>query len=163
MPYTTRQALLDRFGAEELAAVATPREFNRPPPALLRALINDGDLSAWSEEEIAAAGEAAYRMQVAVDDAEHDINFYIGTRYSLPLSPVPATLTRVASDIARFRLYDDHATEEVRQRYKDALRMLEQIAQGKLDLGIAEPQATGGAPDFRTPGRLFTHSTLEDL
>ena len=161
--YTTPAALLARFGAEELAQVATPREFARAPTALLRAVIAGEDVTSYPADEIEAANAAHGRMLVAAEDAENDINFYIGARFSLPLEPVPSTLVRVASDIARYRLYEDHAPEEVRDRYKDSLRLLEQIAQGKINLGVDTPDTSAGEPDFFAPPRVFGPDTLTDF
>lgn len=162
MAYATATDLLDRFGAEEMAQVATPREFPRVATDLLRATVAGADRSAWTADEVAAADAAYLRIQKSLSDSDNDMNMYIGARYTLPLTPMPANLVRVACDVARYRLYEDHAPEEVRLRYKDSIHLLEMISQGKLPLGVETPQATAGAPQFKQTDRVFSRDTLED-
>jgi phage gp36-like protein len=73
----------------------------------------------------------------ALADADAEIDVYLAGTYELPLPSVPPVLTRIACDIARYRLWDDRAPEEVRARYEDARRVLEAIAAGKVTLGPA--------------------------
>lgn len=70
----------------------------------------------------------------ALSDADSEINGYIGTRYLLPITTPPADIVRTACDIARYRLHDDKATEEVRQRYEDARSWLRDVAKGAVVL-----------------------------
>ncbi len=75
-------------------------------------------------------------LNEVLQDATDEINGHIGGRYSLPLPNVPNNLTRIACDIARYRLYFQHATEEVRQRYLDAISYLKRVADNKAHLQI---------------------------
>ena len=68
----------------------------------------------------------------AIEDASAEIDSYVAVRYTLPLSDVPPLLRRLCCDIARFRLYDDSPTEEVRRRYDSALEQLQRVARGEL-------------------------------
>jgi len=52
-------------------------------------------------------------VQVALQDAEEEINGYIGGRYPLPLANVPSNLKRIACDIARYRLYSEQPLEHI--------------------------------------------------
>ena len=74
----------------------------------------------------------------AIQDATEEINGHIGGRYSLPLPNVPSNLKRMACDIARYRLYFQQPTEEVRQRYEDAIAFLKRVADNKAHLQIQE-------------------------
>lgn len=87
----------------------------------------------------------------AITEAEAEVDAYIGQRYALPLDNVPAQLERIVCELARYRLYRDGAPDAVRTRYEDARRYLEQVATGKLTLGLA---ADASAP---------TPATLPDL
>ncbi|MBW7863059.1 MAG: DUF1320 domain-containing protein [Candidatus Hydrogenedentes bacterium] len=93
----------------------------------------------------------------ALADADAEIDVYVGAKYALPLPSAPDVLKRVSCDIARYRLYEDRATDEVRRRYEDALGLLDRIARGAVSLGIAEPPApaTGGVA-FTAPPRIMT-------
>lgn len=70
----------------------------------------------------------------AIQDATEEINGHIGGRYSLPLPNVPSNLKRMACDIARYRLYFEQPTEEVRKRYEDAIAFLKRVADNKAHL-----------------------------
>ena len=99
----------------------------------------------------------------ALADADAEIDAWLGGRYALPLASVPAVLERVACDIARYRLYDDRATEQVRQRYEDAIRDLKAIAAGTLALdGVTPPAPADGGNhvNYRSPERVFNADAL---
>lgn len=96
-------------------------------------------------------------------DADGEINSYLSTRYSVPVSPAPKRLIAVALDIARYRLYDDAAPEQVNDRYDRAVAWLRDIAAGRAaltdDAGTPiapadEPTAGPVAP--YTAGRRLT-------
>jgi len=93
--------------------------------------------------------------ELALADADAEIDGYVARRYDLPLATVPPVLTRLACDIARYRLWDDRAPDEVRQRYEDATRILREIADGRHRLEAAAPQAPAALPAWRAPGRVM--------
>jgi len=134
MPYCTVQDLIDRFGETEILE------------------LTDRDQSG-AVDEVAANG--------AIEDASAEVDGYIGSKYSLPLDSPPAVLTRIAADIARYRLHDNLATEEVRKRYDDALRFLKSVGKGEISLGVADPPSTTGSPMVRPGRRLFDDDGLE--
>ncbi|MEW5885483.1 MAG: DUF1320 domain-containing protein [Pseudomonadota bacterium] len=99
----------------------------------------------------------AATLERALDDASAEVSAYLAARYPLPLPAVPALLRNLACDMARYRLWRHAASEEVRQRYDDARRLLEHLASGKLTLGVPAAQAprpslaaarAGSAPVF---------------
>lgn len=110
MPYALPQDMIDRFGEREMTQLSAP-----------------------------SSTVDTRRIAGALDDASAEIDAYLQGRYELPLTHIPAVLPRLACDIARYRLWDDRASEEVRDRYKDAVRMLEMIAKGVIDLGQPGP------------------------
>lgn len=103
-------------------------------------------------------------LDAALAEADAEINPYLAPRHTLPLTSVPKILAGFACDIARYRLCGAGvtATEEVRNRYKDAIKFLDSVASGKLGLGldpansVAKPANTVqfGAPN----GRVFDRS-----
>lgn len=141
MTYATQQNLIDRFGQVELIQLTdrgTP-----PTNAIVSAVIDR-----------------------ALADADGEINAYVSAKYPLPLDPVPAVLERIACDIARYFLYDDRATEQVTQRYKDAIKFLQGVANGSASLGTdsdGDAPAAGGAAQYSAPTRVFTQDTLRDF
>jgi len=98
--------------------------------------------------------DAAASINEALQDAAEEINSYIGGRYPLPLPNVPSNLNRMACDIARYRLYYQQPTEEVRNRYKDAIKFLERVQDEKAHLQIQT--ATNEIVDDQPKGRPTT-------
>ena len=91
----------------------------------------------------AAAGAVdVVAVEAAIADAAAEIDGYIATRYTLPLIPVPKIITRIAVDVALYQLFMARrmgASEEVRYRYTDVRKLLENIAAGKVSLGVPSP------------------------
>ncbi|MEW6560401.1 MAG: DUF1320 domain-containing protein [Pseudomonadota bacterium] len=110
MTYATRDELQERYGLDELTQL-TDR---------MGAGVPDDNL-----------------VNRALSDADAEIDGYLAVRYQLPVQTVPPMLVRMACDIARYRLWDDRASAEVRERYTDARRLLELIAKGTVGLGLS--------------------------
>lgn len=90
----------------------------------------------------------------AADDAAAEVDGYLAGRYTLPLASVPPLLVRVACDVVRYRLQSDVPLEEVRKRYEDARRLLENLAAGRVTLGLASAAvAPAGNLVESMPGR----------
>lgn len=104
----------------------------------------EADLVArFSEEEISNLKLMVSNPQFvddAIQDATEEINGHIGGRYPLPLPNVPSNLKRMACDIARYRLYFQQPTEEIRKRYEDAIAFLKRVADNKAHLQIQLPE-----------------------
>ncbi|WP_368565495.1 gp436 family protein [Pseudoxanthomonas sp. UTMC 1351] len=98
-------------------------------------------------------------------DADAEIDSYLAGRYTLPLSPVPLTLQRLACDIARYHLYDDRPIEYVVKRYEAAIRFLEMVAKGTVQLGTdssGQVPPSADSPAFVSPAPVFNRCTLKD-
>lgn len=106
MAYCTQQNLIDRFGELELIQLS--------------------DRTGHGVIDATVVGQA-------IADADAEINAYL-LAYSLPLSVVPAHLTSIACDIVRYRLLVAQEVEPITERYKIAIRYLEQVATGKIRL-----------------------------
>lgn len=143
MPYATSQELIDRLGTRE-ATMLSDRTNTGAPDATVLAR--------------------------ALGEAEDVINGYIGRRYALPLTTsagqaaaTPETVKRLAIDIARYLLTGTEVmeSEAVRNRYKDAISLLDKIADGKVRLGdlalagAGGPAPVGGSFAARTGGKTF--------
>ena len=75
--------------------------------------------------------------------------------YETPANPAPSVLTLKATDIAIYTLSFDVGgayTEEKRKRYEDALRWLEALADGKVELPGADPPAKTTVAAARSSG-----------
>jgi len=96
------------------------------------------------------------------------IDGYLRGRYTLPLSNVPDLIKILAIDLSIFRLYSRRfhtdMPDSINDKYKNSVKLLEQIQKGTISLGIE----TAGAPpelgEYRTNkiyhDRIFTKRFL---
>jgi phage gp36-like protein len=107
-----------------------------------------------------AAGPDEARITQALDEASGQMDLYLGTRHTVPLSglsgPETEHLAGVCADIARYRLWDERASDEVRRRYEDAIQFLQQAAAGRIRLGRTEAAAAGARATVTGPERQWT-------
>jgi phage gp36-like protein len=112
------------------------------------------------DEGEGAVGEAVVARAVA--DADAEVDAYLGERYSLPLSPVPALVRKLSVDIALYNLYSRRlaAPEARQQRYQEAKALLREAAAGAVRLGEGGPaeEAAQDMPEANTSAseRTFT-------
>ncbi len=78
----------------------------------------------------------------ALADADIEIDSYLATRYSVPMSPVPDNVTRIGAAIARYRILGDAVTELARKEYEDARAWLKDVATGRVQINGATPLAS---------------------
>lgn len=117
MTYATQTDLIERFGELELA-----QRTNRVDRATIDTVV----------------------LGRALADADAEIDSYLATRYTLPLSSTPPVVNRLACDITRYRLFDDGVPETVRVRYQDAVSVLKRLASGDMLLeGMAAAAVAG--------------------
>jgi phage gp36-like protein len=127
MSYCTPQDLIERLGLREATAISDRDKTGQPNTAELTRLLAE---------------------------AEDVANGYIRRRYALPLldsngqaaSAPPALKLRVI-DIARYCACGTEimVTEEIRNRYKDAIAWLRDVMDGKAALGDFALAGSGGA------------------
>jgi len=111
----------------------------------------------------------AGRVDEAIADADQEIDGYAGTRYAVPMSPVPAILKKLSVDIAIHNLFGRRSRkepEERAERYKVAVELLRQIARGAFSLGPSDPDGNPPASDAPemsadNPQRTFTRGSME--
>ena len=96
-------------------------------------------------------------IDAALADATAMMDSYIVARYTLPLTVAPATLPQVCCVIAWYFLQDTRATEQSTQRYKDAIRWLEGVRDGKIPLGT---DTAGSAPDGENRAQVVSDAPV---
>lgn len=104
----------------------------------------------------------------ALAQASAEIDTHLSARYSTPLPGQPAALVMPAVNIAVYYLAIRHTslTTTIEDRYKQAVKLLERIADGKAGLGADEPSvspdpdASSGGAAFSANERVFSRSKL---
>jgi phage gp36-like protein len=105
-------------------------------------------------------------VEAAIADADGLIDSHLRSRYSVPLDPVPALITKLSADLAIASLFArrrESASPVHESRARDAVALLEEIAKGKIVLaGVAESQIKG-SPDSTTrdDDKVFSRDTLD--
>ncbi len=103
----------------------------------------------------------------AIVYASELIDGHISGRYTLPLVPMPGILPQLATDIARFWLHQRRINtadfpKPVQAAYDNALKLLAQIRDGKIHLGIREvEEPTGELQPERGAYRVRAGSKLD--
>ena len=102
-------------------------------------------------------------LATALEDADALINAYVGSRYALPLNPVPAVIHAHACSIAYYMLHRDRYPDEVRKDYDDALKFLADVSQGRAMLDVAGVEHATAPADARvaSPEPVFTREHLK--
>ena len=99
------------------------------------------DIGGSTEPDWAVVDRAiAYACEIA--------DGYLMGRYTLPLEPVPSILRPVCSDIARYWLHTRRINtaefpKPLQAAYDNALKLLAQVRDGKLHLGVRADELAG--------------------
>lgn len=136
MPYCTESDLLSLIPQQELAELTT----------------DSGDIP---DSQVVAE---------AIERADAEIDAYLGSRYTLPLMPVPDQVKGLSMDMALYHLYSRRSVAPpVRHRkYEGALSFLQQIAAGEAVVeGASEllTESTQVESEFSGATRLFSRTT----
>ena len=171
MPYITPTQLAD--GPDMLNELS---ELFGVEPALLKAAIAGEDISDWPEGEPLVAVDALATIGQRILQAGGEIDARLGRRgYPLPQDPVQFPILTVwARAIARYHLHPQRegtqeTTGRIERDYRDAIRALDLVADGKLSLGAGDPLATdpaapeGGRVRIAGNDRLFSRKSLGSL
>ena len=142
MSYTTQSELVERFGEDELIQM--------------------------TDKDGSAGAIVPGVVDKAITDADTKINSYVAVEYALPLPEVPS-LVGIASDIARFELHENRATDEVIDRYIEAIKWLEGIAKGSIKLVDSDGKIVGftadlpfsGSPQYCGSPIIYTDELLD--
>ncbi len=143
-----------------MRVVARPLVSNVQPRYLTRAQFE----RRFGETELSDLETEGNDYAEAENDAASLVDGFMAAKYSLPLITVPSIVTGWVGDIVRFKLWDERAPVEVKERYDKALHQLEQLAKGLIAL---PPDATGTpvtqplAFDGFGADRVFTADTLD--
>ncbi|MEI8390477.1 MAG: DUF1320 domain-containing protein [bacterium] len=96
------------------------------------------------------------------------IDGYLRGRYTLPLATIPVLIKIIAADLTVFRLYSRRfqtdMPESINDKYKNSVKLLEQIQKGIISLGIEVPASPPERGEYMTnktsSDRIFTKSFI---
>jgi phage gp36-like protein len=171
MPYVTHLQLAERPGARELAQVASADHKALVDYGLMDVALRGEDQSAWSPTEQAAAAAAIAVIDRAVVEADSTIDGFLAKRgYTLPLVPVPPVVAGWSRAIARYALHKGRqsleANDPIVRDYRDALKLLGLLVDGKFSLGADDAVAPGGAGgevQFQSDAAVFSRDQLKSF
>ncbi|EBC3638595.1 DUF1320 family protein [Salmonella enterica] len=83
------------------------------------------------------------KLTQALNDAGALADSYLSAKYTLPLAVVPQVLVQHCCAIAFYYLCDQQATDQARDRYREALTWLREVKSGSIPVGVDE---AGSAP-----------------
>jgi len=124
----------------------------------------DQDITDLSDDSGVGALDADV-VDRAIDDADAEIDGYLGSRYALPLASTPAILRKLSVDVAIYNLYSrrGNTIPDVRKdRYDKAVTLLDGIRAGDVSLGSTAPSADSDAGPAATTyrdDRVFTRGS----
>ncbi|EAW4371242.1 DUF1320 family protein [Salmonella enterica] len=105
------------------------------------------------------------KLTQALNDAGALADSYLSAKYALPLAVVPQVLVQHCCAIAFYYLCDQQATDQARDRYREALTWLREVKSGSIPVGVDEagsapasddlPQMQAEAPVFGRNQRGF--------
>lgn len=99
------------------------------------------------------------------------IDGYLRGRYTLPLPLAPEIIKNIAVDLSIYRLYSRRfhtdMPESIKDKYKNATKLLEQIQKGIISLGIEVAGSPSELGEYRTnktfQDRIFTKKFLDTM
>jgi phage gp36-like protein len=131
----------------------------------LKKILNEAVLIDLTDDAGAGVIDSAV-VDNSLEAADVEIDAYLGERYSLPLSPAPAIVAKLAGDLAVFNLYSrrEGPPDHWQARYNNVIKMLAKIQAGDIGLGIGDPAATASdGAEIVSEDRIFTRDTLKNF
>jgi len=125
----------------------------------LRAAFGEDELLAITDRDNTGAVDAGLAEE-ALARAASEADSYLARRYAVPVAaPAPPVLVAAVCDIARYRLTGGPAseTDPILERYRQAVKWLERVAEGTADLpGQSQPgEGSAAGVAFSTGRRVF--------
>ncbi|MBN2544580.1 MAG: DUF1320 domain-containing protein [Spirochaetes bacterium] len=107
----------------------------------------------------------AYKDRIAalISAAEAEVNGYLAKQYKLPLTIVPDAVKNVTIDIAIYKILGRKGIKKDSEesiwidRYKNAIKFLEGVRDGKNDIGIVTEEGVSSPSNysFKSEEKVF--------
>lgn len=124
----------------------------------------------YIEDEALREQEIIPIIEEAIGDADGEIDGYLIKRYPVPLSPTPKVINKFSKDIAVYNLFSRAGIDEGEKeknylnRYKAAVRFLENVAKGVIDIGITDStQKANTGFSMTSNTRLFSRNSMKGM
>lgn len=77
------------------------------------------------------------KLNAAMQEANSEIDAYVGSRYPLPLQTIPPFLVNIGCNLARYYAVTGDLSENdpIKSRYESSIKTLSKISKGELTLG----------------------------
>ncbi|MBO7412919.1 MAG: DUF1320 domain-containing protein [Fibrobacter sp.] len=109
-------------------------------------------------------------VEKMIGESSDLIDAYIGRRFRLPLPGIPSVLKSICVDLTIYNLYERvtemNVPEGMQLRYKNAVSLLKDIAEGKASIGDVPEEGTveNGFCAVSSSGKaLFTMDSMGSL
>ncbi|TAK63654.1 MAG: DUF1320 domain-containing protein [Bacteroidetes bacterium] len=102
----------------------------------------------------------------AITDADSEIDSYLAVRFTVPVSPTPARVNQLSSQIALYNLYSRRPAitmnDTVETNYNNAVKFLQKVSEGSASIGIDPPPAATSTPKVKltTGDRNFSNDKM---
>ena len=147
--------------------------------AEVREMLKDDALNAiigdtFEEDEAEREAKIGPSIDMAIGDADAEIDGYLAKRYKVPFDPVPRVLNKFSKDIAIYNLYsrigidEGESEKNYLNRYNAAVKYLTLVAEGKVNIGTGEgggDPASAAATGFaaKSNPRLFSRGSMKGM
>jgi len=126
---------------------------------LLR-LVNDENRAAGGVNLADPEDVCAVRITEQITAADYEIDGYLRSLFTLPLSSVPGLIKEISVDLAIYNLYKRRfrldMPETLTALYNGRVKQLEKIQSGVISLDVTLPSGT------ETSGEISVNKTAED-
>lgn len=168
MSYITPVQLAELPGPLELAQVASTAHEVIVDAELMDLTLRGLPRTGYTAEQLAAADAALARINDVITDTDAFVDGYLALRFTLPLVlPAPKILTVWSRAIVRYHLAkdlrDDERSNPIVRGYRDALKLLGEVRDGKLSIGITDPASAASSSadvQFQTDSKTFGRTEL---
>jgi phage gp36-like protein len=106
----------------------------------------------------------------AIAESSNVIDAYIGKRFKLPLPGIPSVLRTICIDLSIYNLYERvtelNVSDGMQLRYKNAVSLLKDIADGKASIGDVPEEGTienGFCAVSKSGDAQFTMDSMRSL
>ena len=124
----------------------------------------------YIEDPVAREDKIIPIIEGAISDADGEIDGYLAKRYPLPLSPTPKVINKFSKDIAVYNLFSRAGIDEGEKeknylnRYNTAVRFLENVAKGIIDIGVSDTTKKANAGfSASSSQRLFSRNSMKGM